>query len=132
RLVEPRHRRPFKDHLFEAATFGAVTYASFGYWMWLMASDPERQLWMRALTLFGAVCVVPTVFAILARGALTVAERMRWVAQGSRTSWDFVFSQRKPLWVSVQLKDGRRVTGLFGARSFASSDVDPGHLFLEN
>src|SRR5690606_9705090 len=71
-------------------------------------------------------------FAILARGALTVAERMRWVAQGSRTSWDFVFSQRKPLWVSVQLKDGRRVTGLFGARSFASSDVDPGHLFLEN
>lgn len=45
--------------------------------------------------------------------------------------WDFVFAQRKPYWVIVTLKDGRKIGGLFASNSFASSAPAPEQIYLE-
>ncbi len=47
------------------------------------------------------------------------------------TAWDWHFSRSKPYWTLVRLKDGSRVYGLFGLRSFAGDDSDERDLYLE-
>jgi hypothetical protein len=46
-------------------------------------------------------------------------------------AWDWHFSQGKPYWALVTLKDGSRVYGLYGERSFAGSDPERRDLYLE-
>ncbi len=46
-------------------------------------------------------------------------------------AWDWHFSRGHPYWVLVTLKDGQRVYGLFGPRSFAASDTETRDLYLE-
>lgn len=46
--------------------------------------------------------------------------------------WDFIFSQKKPLWVIVTLKSGRKVGGWYGVKSFSSSYPYPPEIFLED
>ncbi len=45
--------------------------------------------------------------------------------------WDYVFSQRKPYWVKVKLKDGTVIAGLYSEKSFASSAPAPEQIYLE-
>ena len=48
------------------------------------------------------------------------------------TAWDFHFSRALPYWTVVTLKDGSRVYGLFGYRSFAGDDPKERDIFLES
>src|ERR1017187_10130580 len=45
--------------------------------------------------------------------------------------WDFVFGQRNPYWIIVHLKDLRKIAGVYGGRSFASSNPAPPQIYLE-
>ena len=45
--------------------------------------------------------------------------------------WDFVFSQRKPYWVIITLKDGAQIAGRYDVNSFASSAPAQEQLYLE-
>lgn len=48
------------------------------------------------------------------------------------TVWDYKFSKTdKPVWVLITMKDGSQVAGLFGSRSFASSDPGQRDLYLQ-
>ncbi len=48
------------------------------------------------------------------------------------TAWDYKFyKSRSPLWVKVELKDGKQILGLYGNESFASSAADERDLFIE-
>lgn len=46
--------------------------------------------------------------------------------------WDYFFAQRRQLWAVITLKDGRKVGGLFGSKSFASSHPYPPEIYLED
>ena len=46
-------------------------------------------------------------------------------------AWDFVFAQKKPYWVIINLKDGRKIGGVYGPNSFASSFPAEEQIFLE-
>ena len=45
--------------------------------------------------------------------------------------WDYVFSQRKPYWVKITLKDGTLVAGKYAEKSFTSSSPAPEQIYLE-
>jgi hypothetical protein len=45
--------------------------------------------------------------------------------------WDYIFSQQKPYWIIVTLKDGTQIGGLYNTQSFASSAPAPEQLYLE-
>ena len=48
------------------------------------------------------------------------------------TAWDYQFGRlREAHWVLVELKDGSRVAGFFGTRSFASSHPEERDIFIE-
>jgi hypothetical protein len=45
--------------------------------------------------------------------------------------WDYVFKQRRPYWVIVTFKNGSKVAGRYGERSFASSSPQKEQIYLE-
>ena len=45
--------------------------------------------------------------------------------------WDYVFSQRKPYWIRIMLKDGTVVGGKYAENSFSSSSPAPEQIYLE-
>lgn len=47
------------------------------------------------------------------------------------TAWDRAFSRLQERWVIITLKDGRKVAGLYGQSSVASSDPDARDLYVE-
>ncbi|WXJ78524.1 hypothetical protein MTMBA_06010 [Moorella thermoacetica] len=48
------------------------------------------------------------------------------------TAWDYRFYEtNKPVWVLVTMKDGSQVAGLFGSRSFASSEPGERDLYIQ-
>lgn len=47
------------------------------------------------------------------------------------SAWEFYFSQQRPCFVVVKLKDDSLLAGLFGFHSFASSDMDNKDLYVE-
>jgi len=80
------------------------------------------------------------VFLLLVPIAITLAYwrfRKSKFAQGAfphpvGRPWDFVFSQKKPYWAVVTLKNGRKVGGWYGEKSFASSSPSSPEIFLED
>lgn len=49
------------------------------------------------------------------------------------TAWDYKFSNiKEAVWLLVTLKDGSTVAGLFGAKSFASSETDERDLYIQD
>lgn len=47
------------------------------------------------------------------------------------SAWDYYFSITSSVWILVTLKDGKQVAGLFGSRSFASSDQNERDLYIQ-
>lgn len=45
--------------------------------------------------------------------------------------WDFVFSQRKPYWIKITLKNGQVIAGKYDSKSFASSAPAAEQIYLE-
>tara|TARA_Y100001947_G_scaffold102715_1_gene87834 strand:+ start:253 stop:963 length:711 start_codon:yes stop_codon:yes gene_type:complete len=48
-----------------------------------------------------------------------------------KTAWDYFFLKREAVFVVVHLKDGRRIGGWYGKKSFASLYPIQGHIYLE-
>lgn len=123
--------------------FLALSCINHGLWIWLTYPLFAADGWsLRPLAtgglLFLVVFISPVMLG-LATGRLVQTE---WVRSflgrlGFRTihpiptAWDYKFSRTGPCWVIVTLKNGARVFGLFGTRSFAGDDRSERDIFLE-
>lgn len=47
------------------------------------------------------------------------------------TAWDYIYSKTEPVWLLVTMKDGSKVAGFFGDKSFASSDASERDLYIQ-
>ena len=48
------------------------------------------------------------------------------------TAWDYVFGRMEGYyWVNIELRDGRRIFGIFGPDSFATTGADGNDLYVE-
>ena len=48
------------------------------------------------------------------------------------TAWDYKFyNTRSSVWVQIELKDGRKIAGLYGSRSFSSSSPEERDLYIQ-
>ncbi len=48
-----------------------------------------------------------------------------------KRSWDYLFSQRKPYWAKVILKNGTIIGGLYAEQSNASSSPETEQIYLQ-
>ena len=61
--------------------------------------------------------------------------RWQWLASKIQlpypTAWDYFFGRREPVFVLVQLRNGTRLGGYYGLRSYATSFPTDGDIYLE-
>lgn len=95
----------------------------------------------KAIFLFLIVCVAVVASLIIA-GVVVFVQRKQPLKKvfeliGGEyinpiaTSWEYCFSKREETYVIVTMDEGKRVYGLYGCKSYASSDMDNCDLYLE-
>jgi len=138
--IVPRRVEQRELRVLRFLTFSAVNY---GVWSWLVFLIFKLTWfidhpWYAGAAWFLIVFVGPVGLGVLL-GLLEQKNVVRkFLARlGIRcvhpipTAWDYFFSETKPVWVAVTLKDGREVVGFFGSRSFASSEAAERDLYIQ-
>ena len=123
--------------------FLTLSCLNHGLWSWawfliFQAELMETHPYWTALLLAVIIFVSPVVLGLASAGL----QQKEWAGRFLRrlgfrtihpipTAWDWQFSRANPYWVLVTLKNGSRVYGFYGEKSFAGDD--PGHrdLYLE-
>jgi hypothetical protein len=90
-----------------------------------------KQPWIFYGVLVVTLVVLPGLWPFITKWCLKKLFEYDIIMNQSRNSWDAAFQRREPLFVIVHLKDGRRIGGYFGERSFAGLYPSSSHLYLE-
>jgi hypothetical protein len=86
---------------------------------------------LRGFLLSLAFIVVPALLSFLLNFLLGWMESRGRILRRAETAWDEFFLRRQPCWLIVHLKDGRRLGGFYGDKSFASLFPNSGHLYVQ-
>jgi hypothetical protein len=132
-LVFPDTRGATSDRLIDAIAYSSINYAILFYPIEIIESSDLRSS-------CGVLYYIFYVFVLLIAPAIWVLlwKQMRlskWVAASiphpTSKPWDFVFSQRRPYFIKVFLKDGTIIGGVYSEKSFASSAPTEEQIYLE-
>jgi hypothetical protein len=101
--------------------------------------EGHSPLWLSCLLAVALLLVLPAFIAVMAWIWATSDARMRLFARsrrldsahGTTTSWDFAFAHEEDLLLVVELKDGKRVAGYYGAGSRSGYGTGTRDLFLQ-
>ncbi len=122
-------------------TLSCVNYA---IWSWLIYLIFRSNFFInhpfRTSVAWGTIVLIsPVVLGILG-GHFSQKEIIRKALQAIGlkpihvipTAWDYTFNKiQKAVWILVTLKDESTVAGLFGSKSFASSEIGKRDLFIQ-
>lgn len=122
-------------------TFSCVNYA---LWSWLIYLLIKSEFFADHAVCSAAAWGVITLISPVVLGLLTghfsqsemVLRFLRRLGLNPMhpipTSWEYKFGNTtSPVWVLVTLNDGRRVAGIFGSRSFASSEAPERDIYIQ-
>ncbi len=132
-LLRPTEPGPLKENIYEAITFSVINYVLMEWAVPLARAyggTPDGTI-PRLLLLAAAFVVVPAMLPIFLNLGLQWLERRRRILRRAKTAWDDFFLRRQSCWVIVHLKDGRRLGGFFGERSFAGLYPNSGHICVQ-
>ncbi len=129
-LVPPKDT---SSQLIDAIAYSCLNYAIF-YPLYFYIKSIDSDCFgfgFYSIFLFVALFVGPVCWVILWRWARGKKCLQKWLPHPVDKPWDFVFGQRVPFWVIVTLKDSRKIAGLYGSKSFASSAPSKEQIFFE-
>jgi hypothetical protein len=134
RLLVPAPRQDATSLVLELATYGMI---NLGLVAWMIPLVMNRRLVDERPLIFGLGTTAMFVIVPMLLGVLTFVVRKsrwatRWFQHPMPTAWDYLFSQRRALWVLCHLKNGQRVGGFFGRESYASSYPVDAEIYVEN
>ena len=133
-LIIPGERRDTSKSIFDVATYSIFNYAFLspviGFVLYYKLYAIHFFLFL--VISFVVVFVVPTFWPFL----MIYAPRWRWLRilpflHPVQKPWDYVLGNGEQYWVIVHLKDGERIGGVYGPKSFASSYPVQEQIYLE-
>jgi hypothetical protein len=130
----PGQPRKFGDALLEIVGLGFLNYAILFLWWLPLISSTEPDSVFETGFVFQVVlitCVCPALWPLIYLGLSSRGYLKHWFGVPVPSAWDCVFSRREWFFAVVHLKDGRRIGGLFGPSSYASSFPSKETLYLE-
>lgn len=131
-LLYPGVERQGSELLIDAIAYSclnlcifAIPFSIFGF--------PESPISPAYFIAIGTVYLLftPILLAVTWKFFRHQAFLLRFIPHPTRKAWEFVFSQRRPYWVKIVLKDGTRIAGRYAGKSFATSAPCPEQIFLE-
>lgn len=132
-LIFPGTERATSDQLIDAIAYSSINYAI----LILPILGIERGSLKTSCPLFyyifyGFVFILaPIIWVLIWKYLRTRDFFQRNAPHPTAKPWDYVFSQRKPYWVKVTLKDGNIIAGRYADKSFASSAPAEEQIYLE-
>lgn len=132
-LLCPSGSRHAATEIVDAISFSSINYALL---IWPILSIHIHDVRTTAPTVYAIFWVFVLLIAPMAWAGLFFKLRHTQFFQKSlphptAKPWDYLFAQRKPYWVIVTLKDGKKIGGRYDSKSFASSNPAPEQLYLE-
>ena len=128
----PSERRDFSKSIYEVVAYSTLNYALlYPLVAWVLSRSTSAHpilVWAG-----GAFVLVafPGLWPFLWIRVLRSGLFSKHFVHPIQKPWDFVFGQRNPYWIIVHLKDLRKIAGVYGGRSFASSNPAPPQIYLE-
>ncbi|SOD41905.1 DUF6338 family protein [Nitrosovibrio sp. Nv4] len=75
--------------------------------------------------------VAPIIWVAILKFFRTSKCLQRWLPHPIERSWDYVFGERIPYWIIIVMKDGTKIAGKYGYKSFASSGSCKEQIYIE-
>lgn len=106
----------------------AISYSCINYAIWLVPliylykyNVQNESFFLYSIVLFLIVFISPVFLAIFWRKIREFEFFQKFAPHPTGKPWDKYFSKKKTCWVIVNMTDGRKIGGSYGANSFASS-----------
>lgn len=132
-LAFPGAERATSDQLIDAVAYSSVNYALLIFPIISIESSSLKESCKFLYYLFYVfvLFLAPILWVILWKFLRTRDFFQRNAPHPTAKPWDYVFSQRKPYWIKVTLKDGTVIAGRYAEKSFASSAPAEEQIYLE-
>lgn len=132
-LIFPGAPKESDKLLIDAVAYSSINYALLFWPIYEIETHQVRQTHPTAYVLFYVfvLLIAPIAWACVLKKLRTTELFQRSMPHPTAKPWDFVFAQRKPYWVIVTLKDGKKISGRYDSASFASSAPAAEQLYLE-
>ena len=117
----------------DAVAYSCLNYALLLWPIVLVESSSIRDTHLNLYILFYVfVLFVAPVALVIGWKLLREKDFVQnYIAHPTQKPWDYVFGQRHCYWVVVTLKSGKKVAGMYGPNSFASSAPADEQIYLE-
>lgn len=121
------------SQLIDAVAYSCLNYAIFyPLYFYVNSVSPDGLgFGAHSIFLFLTLFVGPVLWVFLWRCVRDWEFLQKWLPHPVDKPWDFVFGQRVPFWIIVTLKDGRKIAGLYGLKSFASAAPSKEQIYFE-
>lgn len=132
-LLFPGIQKGSDKLLIDAVAYSSINYTLLLWPIYSVETYGIREFYPTAYVLFYVfvLLIAPIAWACMLKMLRTTQFFQRSMPHPTAKPWDFVFSQRKPYWAIVTLKDGRKIAGRYDSASFASSAPATEQLYLE-
>ncbi|MBR9910400.1 MAG: hypothetical protein GYB33_08635 [Gammaproteobacteria bacterium] len=132
-LLSPAQQRDSSKQLIDAVSYSCLNYAVLILPIYYLETNnlSKSHPNLYALFYFCVLFVAPVLLVIGWRILREFEWVQKFVPHPTQKPWDFVFSQRKTYWVTVTLKNGAKIAGMYGPNSFASSAPSEEQIYLE-
>ncbi len=132
-LLAPRVTKDSAQQLIDVVAYSSINYALLLWPIYQIETSSVRTSCPSAYIAFYvfALLVAPVSWACIFLQIRTTQFFQATLPHPTGKPWDYVFSQRKRYWTIVTLKNGKKIGGLYDAKSFASSTPEPEQLYLQ-
>lgn len=132
-LICPGTEKGSSEQLIDAISYSSINYALLIFPITGIESSNIRHSCPLLYYIFYifVFLIAPIIWATLWRYIRTRDFFQKNAPHPTLKPWDYVFSQRKPYWVKVVLKDGSVIAGRYADKSFASSSPAQEQIYLE-
>lgn len=137
KLYETIFAAPPKDtskQLVDAVTYSCINYgimSPFIYWVDTWKVSDNHPIWFGLFCIF-TLLIAPLLWAFLLASIRRCQKFHDLLIHPIQKPWDYIFNKRDPYYVVVRLKNDRAIAGLFGSKSFASSNPAADQIYLES
>ncbi|WP_238486120.1 DUF6338 family protein [Rahnella perminowiae] len=132
-LIYPSSAKDAKDLVIDAIAYSCINYAFLGFPIYYIQKNLISSFSVFDIYLY-VICVL-LIFPIILVFLWKKFRESRWVQKSAphptALPWDYVFGQRRSYWIIVTLKNGKKIGGLYGYKSFTSNSPFPNEIYLE-
>ena len=130
-LLVPNENRDFSKQFLDAIVYSLINFLLL-FWMYThflkLLVSASLTAWMYAIIIcFVGPIMWPIIFLMLTQMRLL----RKLIISPIKRPWDWFFSKKEPLWVIIELMDGKKIGGILADNSYVSSHPAEEQIYLE-